>query len=408
MQILSSIKQLSSRDRLFGLYAMICCFLICGEYAIVRPVANSLFLHAFGSSYFPHAWLATVPLSLLIVSLYNYLLPRWGCNKLFIFSVVAVIMGNIGFSYLFPYFPLVSFFLYIWKDVYILLMHQQLWSVVHATIPLDRAKSLYGVLLGIGGLGAICGSAFPGFCAVTYGSEKLLYLSLPFYLVLAFFYGKLLKVSAVDQLPKEEKKTTSLNSFLHGCQLIKRSRFLLFALLLVVLMQLASAILDFQFNDCLAKLFPDKDLRTEYSARLLSIGHVATIFLQFIGSYLFIRLIGLKNSHLVIPMALGLNGILYAIFPLFPLLSFSFMALKAFDFSIFHVLKEILYVPLRADEKFRAKAVIDVFAYRSAKAVAAFLIFAFQPVLTWVSIALFGIWIATIFWGFRDHERVSA
>ena len=408
MQSLSLIRNQSSRDRLFTLCAMICCFLLCAEYAVVRPVANSLFIHTFGSACFPYAWLATVPLSMLVVSLYNSLLPKWGCNQFFRVSAIAIIVGNVCFAYLFPPFPWTSFLLYLWKDVYILLIHQQLWSVLHATIPLDRAKSLYGILFGVGGLGAIFGSAFPSFCAVAYGSEKLLYLSFPFYLMLLFFYGRLTKMSAVDQLTgdMEEKKTTSWNSFFYGCQLIKRSRFLLFALIVVILMQLSSAILDFQFNDFLSRLFPDKDVRTEYSARLLSIGHVATVFLQFIGSYLFIRLMGFRNSHLAIPLILGCNSLFYAFFPLFPLLSFSFMALKAFDFSLFHVLKEILYVPLRADEKFRAKAIIDVFAYRSAKAVAACLIFAFQPMLTWLSIALFGIWVAAVFWGCKEYEKV--
>jgi ATP/ADP translocase len=36
--------------------------------------------------------------------------------------------------------------------------------------------------------------------------------------------------------------------------------------------------------------------------------------------------------------------------------------------SLFGVIREMLYVPLQLDEKFRAKAIIDVFAYRTSKA----------------------------------------
>lgn len=405
------LKEFSISKNLFALCAMICGFLICAEYAIVRPVSNSLFIHAFGSAFFPYAWLGTVPLSLLAVSLYNYLLPRWGCNKLFWASITLIITVNSVFAALFSSFPSLAFFFYIWKEVYILLMFQQLWSVIHATISLDRAKYLYGIFFGVGGLGSIFGSSIPGFFAVEYGSESLLFLTLPLYLILVFFFMQLTKRSGVVELPQEmeEKMKNSWQSFSHGCQLIGRSRFLLFALLIVIFMQLSSAILDFQFNDCLGRLFPDKDLRTEYSARLLSIGHLATVTLQFIGSYLIVRFIGFKNSHLAIPLILGCNGILYALFPLFPLLSFSFMAIKAFDFSIFGVLKETLYVPLNQDEKFRAKAVIDVFAYRGAKALAAFLILACGgSMLTWVSISLCLLWIGAVFWGLRDYQRATA
>ena len=40
------------------------------------------------------------------------------------------------------------------------------------------------------------------------------------------------------------------------------------------------------------------------------------------------------------------------------------------DKDVFNILKEMLYVPLKTDEKFKAKAIIDIFAYRSAKAFA--------------------------------------
>src|SRR3990172_2256367 len=86
------------RERIFALCAMACGFLICAEYAIVRPVSNSLFIHSFGAGYFPYAWLVAVPFTALIVSLYNHLLPKWGCNKLFWISIVAVVAINLSFS----------------------------------------------------------------------------------------------------------------------------------------------------------------------------------------------------------------------------------------------------------------------------------------------------------------------
>ena len=54
--------------------------------------------------------------------------------------------------------------------------------------------------------------------------------------------------------------------------------------------------------------------------------------------------------------------------------SASIIAIKSLDHSLFGIGREMLYVPLTQEEKFHAKAVIDVFAYRSAKALAAFLL----------------------------------
>ncbi len=397
-------------ERLFILFAMLVNFLICAEYAIVRPVSNSLFIQAFGAELFPYAWLATVPLNILIVSLYNSLLPRLGCFKLFFVSIVVVAGGNLFFACFFERFASLPFIFYVWKELYVLLMFQQLWSVIHSTVQIDRAKYLYGFFFGIGGLGSLFGSAFPGFFAVTYGSEKLLFLSCPLYLFLLLFYWRMTRHAAVHHVTTEFKRhsVASLQSFLHGCQLIARSRFLIFALLIVVLMQFSSALIDFQFNAFLGKTIADKDLRTEYGARVLGIVHALTVSMQFIGSYFLIRLVGLKRSYYALPLLIGGGVLSYALFPLFPLLGLSYIAVKSLDFSLFGILREMLYVPLKSDEKFRAKAVIDIFAYRSAKALASFLILALQvffidvsPILTYTTLGLSGLWIAVTAWNFK-------
>ena len=45
----------------------------------------------------------------------------------------------------------------------------------------------------------------------------------------------------------------------------------------------------------------------------------------------------------------------------------AYFLFKAFDYSIFRAAKELLYVPLGFDERYRAKEVIDVFGYRTGK-----------------------------------------
>ena len=45
----------------------------------------------------------------------------------------------------------------------------------------------------------------------------------------------------------------------------------------------------------------------------------------------------------------------------------AFFLFKAFDYSIFRAAKELLYIPLGFDERYRAKELIDVFGYRAGK-----------------------------------------
>lgn len=403
-QLRTQMTSFSSQEKWFMLFAMMCGFLICMEYSIIRPVSNSLFIHSYGADFFPRAWLVLVPFNLLIVSLYNRFLQRLGCFKMFLVIILTVMSGNLFAAIFFKKISFLPFVFYVWKEVYILLMFQQLWSVIHSTVKLDRAKYLYGIFFGIGGLGSICGSMLPGFFAISMGSERMLFFSLPIYLLLTFCYFQLVKFSGASQinqvLPKVENP-----GFIHGLNLIRSSRFLTFILLIVIFMQLSSSIVDFQLNSFLEHQFPDKDLRTQISARILSIVHMLSIGLQFLGTFILVQFLGIKRLHYLIPLLMGVCAISYVFLPFLPLLCASYITTKSFDFSLFGIAKELLYVPLKPEEKFRAKSIIDVFAYRSSKALSAFLILVLQTVfvssqlsysLTLVNIAIMASWLLII------------
>ena len=409
---LTSLKaELSSytlQERAFILFATLCGFFICCEYSIIRPVSNSLFISAFGTHFFPYVWLASVPFNFLIVSFYNRLVPKWGSKRLFVGLTLLVICVNISFAFFYQKFPSLIFAFYIWKEVYVMMMFQLVWSVIHANVHFHRAKYLYGLFFGIGGMGAMLGSSFPSFFAVAYGSENLLILSLPIYLLLLATYWKMSQYCKGD-VPNEAREKKG--GFLHGLKLISGSRFLIFALLIVVLMQMMAAIVDFQFNHFLEKKFAEVDVRTEYAARTLGMMHTLTVALQFIGSFALIQWMGFRRSHYFVPSVLAVFTSLVVVFPIFSVVSMMFITLKAIDFSLFGVIKEMLYVPLKPDEKFRAKAVIDVFAYRSAKGFASILIllvtgFVSVQLLTWINLSLALIWIATVSFGLKEYESL--
>lgn len=399
----------TKQELAFIFFAMLCGFFICCEYSIIRPVSSSLFIHAFSAKMLPYVWLAVLPLNFLFVSLYNRLIPKWGSQKLFVVLMGLVIVLNISFSMLLKTSSTAAFLFYMWKEVYVLMMFQLVWSVIHANVNLQRAKYLYGIFFGIGGLGSVLGSSAPGFFAVTYGSERLVLLTLPLYSLLFLAYWGMSHYCKGD-VPREQREKAG--GFLHGLQLIRGSRFLIFALLIVVFMQMSSAIIDFQFSDFLERTFSEKDVRTEYSARILGMMHTVTVLFQFIGTYAMIQWVGFRRSHYFVPATLASSAVLLAFFPLFPVVSFAFITCKALDFSVFGVIKEMLYVPLKPDEKFRAKAIIDVFAYRSSKGLASILIILVTSVLsiqmlTWISLSIALLWMFSIAYGLREYEKIT-
>ena len=295
-----------------------------------------------------------------------------------------------------------------WKEIYVLLMFQLVWSMIHANVKFSKAKYLYGIFFGVGGLGSMLGVTIPSFFAITYGSENLIFLTMPIYLLLLACYWKMTHFSTGDVPTSEKDKKGGL---LHGIRLIRGSRFLIFALLIVVFMQMITATADFQFNDFLERVFPEKDIRTEYSARILGIVHTLTVGLQLIGTFILIKWLGFRRSHYLIPIIIAISATLFAILPIFSMAALMFISCKAIDFSIFGAIKEMLYVPLKADEKFRAKAVIDIFAYRTSKALASVLIILVSTyfsaqMLTWINIGLACLWTLSVTYGLREYEKV--
>ncbi|MCB1107927.1 MAG: hypothetical protein KDK76_07525 [Chlamydiia bacterium] len=396
------------KGKLFLLFAMLCGFFITTEYAITKPISNSIFLAHYSVKLYPYAWLLTVPLNLLTVVLYNKLLPRFGCFRMLLSTALLTMGINVFCGLYVKQFPSLSFLFYIWKDIYVLLMFQQLWSVIHTRTEMKRAKYLYGIIFGVSGIGAVFGSMAPGFFAVKFGSEHLLILTVPLYFLLIGAYYLMLRQTEIKEVaPTQTQKTEG------GVQLIRSSSSLQFILLIVILMQLSTTIMEYQFNTYLQERYPIQDFRTQFYGQLCGVMNICKLCLQFFATFLLVKFLGLRKSHFIVPGILFGNAFLILMQPTFGVITYGFSVIKTFDYSVFNIIKEMLYVPLKNDEKFKAKAIIDVFAYRSAKALASIFVIGVQFLFpsklpyaySWGPFTLFVLWIFAVIFYFRKSKE---
>ncbi|NDD98849.1 hypothetical protein EB008_00985 [bacterium] len=397
------IQKYKGFEFFFIILAMISSFLITAEASITKPVAHALFMEAFGVPFFPYVWIAVIPASFLIVTVYNILVVKIGCFRMLFLTVLAGAIVNVSTASYVHDFRAWPFFFYIWKDIYIMLMFQQLWSVINSTVHLAKARYLYGLFFGFGGLGSMLASMIPGFLAMRVGTEKLLYFSLPFFLFLLLAYYFLMRArQRIDQVETITFSQNRVSDFFEGISLIKSSSLLRFILLIVVAMQAASTLLDYQFNIYVSQFLTTTNERTAYFGWFFGLVNIMNVLLQLFGSFFLIELIGLKRSHLSIPVFLASALLSFLFLPSFGLIAFTYGSIKALDYSIFGVVKEMLYIPLGIDQKFKAKAVIDVFLYRSAKAIASLAIL-ILPIfwIDYVTMAVFMIWITAVTTRFR-------
>ncbi|HEX2579794.1 MAG TPA: hypothetical protein VHK67_05280, partial [Rhabdochlamydiaceae bacterium] len=335
-KIKDELLRLTKTQKIFIFCAMVCGFCITADYGIVRPVSNSIFLTQHGVDFFPYVWLAIVPLNFLIIELYNRYLSRLGVRRMFLTIALCIALVSTFCAITMTKLPFVAFFFYVWKEIYIMLLFQQLWSVVHTTIQLSQAKFLYGLIFAFGGLGGVFGSTLPGFFATSVGSPNLIFATLPLVLILTFAFFKMLRLSSVQK----ENSTKPIRNFMQGVLAIRNSKYLSFIALIVILMQVVTTLIYYQFNAMLEITIPEQDLRTEYSGRLFGIANFLTVIFQLFGSFLLLHFFGLKRSHLLLPVILCFNALGSLVFPSFAMISAAFITIKAFDFSLFGILKE--------------------------------------------------------------------
>lgn len=415
LSLLSGFWNAHIFEKIFIVLAMCAGFCITLDASIVKPVSNSFFISSYGTSLFPYAWLFALPINLFLVTIYNKFLSKLGCFKIMWITILMIIGGGLLSSYHIATIPWIPFFLYIWKDIYVLLMFQQLWSVIHVTIPEKQSKWCYGLLFGFGGIGSVFGSFISGQFSLKLGSQKLLLCSIPIYLTFAIVYSLALYIRKkmgnredLHTLHQDcaEKKLSD------GFQLIRNSKQLRFILAIVIGMQVAATLMELQFSVFLAQQMPTTDQMTAFSGRLFAFINGLVLFLQFFGSTLLLTIFRLRTIHYSVPLIFLGNALLFLLFPSFGMFIYSFAIVKSFDYSIFNIAKESLYSPLAIREKFQAKAVIDVFAYRSARGIASLLVLLLQGValaqisyLAIGNVLVFLFWILNVFFFYREKQK---
>jgi AAA family ATP:ADP antiporter len=101
------------------------------------------------------------------------------------------------------------------------------------------------------------------------------------------------------------------------------------------------------------------------------------------------------------PVVLSVCSMAFWCMPSFAVMSFGKILGKALDYSLFRASKEMLYIPLKYEEKTAGKTFVDIFAYRLSKGVASLGVMALGAAgaslgFTAVLVCLYGVWFVLV------------
>ncbi|MFH2203158.1 MAG: Npt1/Npt2 family nucleotide transporter [Elusimicrobiota bacterium] len=336
-----------------------------GGYEFVRSASTSLFIEAYGAKNLPYAMTAIPPVLALLVYLYGRLLSKFGAMR-----ALAVTTLFSSLVFIACYFALAAGHksaaaaLYVFRQAYIVLIIEQYWSLINSTLKPEQAKLYNGPIIGGASIGPILGGLILNRCAESLGTETFILLAAAVLVPAAILSYAAYRLTGEPQ-PQGREKDGSEGHVNLG--LFARSRTLVLIAAIVALTQIVSTCLSLRFYDLLETSIAVKDARTAYLGGFWSTANGFSSVLQFILTPLILSRTSLRWVHLGMPVIhIAAAAALFA-HPALPVAATSLILFKGFDYSLFRAAKEILYIPLSFDARFRAKQVIDAFTYRFSK-----------------------------------------
>ncbi len=263
---------------------------------------------------------------------------------------------------------------YIFGDLYNSLMVATFFAFLNDSVsPLD-ARRLYGPII----LGGVSGGAFSSFFVRTqignFEPTDWVLICAGMMIVIAAIAGAAGRwvnrwgapTAMETPIGAEEKKRSGVA--LEGALLVFRSRYLLAIVGLVGIYEVVSQLLDYQFTATVVHYVTGAT--GEHFATVYAFTNIVALVVQLFVTANVMSRFGVKAALLVMPvLILGASG-LYLVLPILWVGSSLNTVDNGLNYSINQSARESLYTPLSRDEKYKAKACIDMFLYRTAKVVA--------------------------------------
>ncbi len=340
------------------------CFVLFG-YEFIRAVSTSLFIHAYGAENLSRGMVAIFPSMIVLLYCYGRLLSWQGATRALAVSSLFFAVLILGcYAMLVRGMHFAAAIIYVFREAYIVIVIEQFWSFVNSVLTTEQAKRINGPFCAIASLGSFAGGMLVSKWATVLGSEALLLFTAGS-LVPTAVLGVIAYKFGGEPKPSEEEAGGRLGHI--GIRTLFRSRYLVFIGILIISTQVVSTVLDLRLN-LLAELErPDTDMRTAFYGAVYGNLALAAGILQLVVVPLALRFIPLPYIHLSIPIVHFVSSLVLTRSPSLQTGAAAYMIFKALDYSIFRAGKELFYMPLSYDSRYRAKQVIDSFGYRSSK-----------------------------------------
>ncbi len=358
----SPLLALNAKQKKNVFFLLLVLFFVLFSYPIIRSTVDALFLDAVGAKKSPMVWMYSVVALALTVTAYNKLQTKIKIQNIFVVTTLATFILFVTGLYFIKTQPILwGYLLFVLKEVYIILLINMTMGLLNETVDYETAKAFYGPVGTVNGLGGVLGGLATSWMTYWTRTEMILLIGSCFLLVIALLFWQ---TSHTQLFVKEQKMQTTPLRSIRSVQ-----KYIFWIVLVVALSQVCISLANFKFNILFEQMVPDKNLKTRYLGDINTAMNGLALVVQLFVVPLSLRYFSNRTLHLVIPVVYGL----FALFGfgiggtvLLPI-ALTFIFYKGIDYSLFSVLKELFYFPLKIEQKYGAKYVVDMVVYRFAK-----------------------------------------
>jgi AAA family ATP:ADP antiporter len=391
-------------------------FLAMTSYNILKPITRSQFIASLGADNLPYVQLAAGVLIAGLMQLYTQVASRLPRRWIMPLTQAGEVALLVVFWFLFrtagDWVP-VAF--YVLGLVLGILLISQFWTLANDIYDARQAKRVFGFIGGGASLGGATGAAITSMAVQEVGTNNLLLVSAA---VLAVCVAIVTVIVRRQEITSDVAAAADERGVGGGeaVRLLRNSRHLQAVAAVIGFAAIGAAIVEQQLNMAAESAAggSSTDAITVFLAQVTFYVSVVGFVIQVGLTSRVHRTLGLGFALLLLPVSLGatatiilLNGALWA-----P------AAARVLDASLRYTIdkttREVLFLPLSADLKHRAKPFVDVTVDRFAKAVGALLILVLiKPwglsldwqQLSYASLVMMALWVLIALRARREYLR---
>jgi ATP:ADP antiporter, AAA family len=357
-----------------SLWAFAYFFCVLASYYVLRPIRDEM-ANQLGRGALAELFTYVFVALLIVAPLFGWLTSKFPRKQLLPWLYGFFALNLVGFFFWMQaggeQSPGTARVFYVWTSVYNLFVVSVFWSFMADLFDTDQAKRLYGFIAAGGTAGALVGPLVTSQLVTVLGPKNLMLVSAGFLLLAVGCIGALRaweKAQNVDPAARARNAAEDVpmgGSIWAGLRDVVTNPYLLGICFFLFAYSLLSTLLYFHQVELLPATIKSPTERTQLLARVDLVVNIGVLLIQVMAFGTLMRRLGTRFMLVAMPVVSVLGFMAMAYSPALATLLVFGVVRRAGEYAVSKPARETLFNVLPAEQKYKAKNVIDTLVHRT-------------------------------------------